>query len=90
MPALRWQGAGPRQSKAVTGYDAVPADYEVEGELSYQPLSVNLDDLRLRALKLRPDLLAATTGYSGSAKPDRAGQGQRKSRSDRGLRIATF
>ena len=33
--------------------------YEVEGELSYQPLSVNLADLRLRALTLRPDLLAA-------------------------------
>lgn len=45
--------------RQLLGYDAVPADYEVEGELAYQPLSVNLDDLRLRALKLRPDLLAA-------------------------------
>ena len=45
--------------RQLLGYDAVPADYQVEGELSYQPLSVNLDDLRLRALNLRPDLLAA-------------------------------
>jgi cobalt-zinc-cadmium efflux system outer membrane protein len=48
--------------RQLLGYDAVPADFEVEGELSYQPLSVNLDDLRLRALKLRPDLLAAQQG----------------------------
>jgi cobalt-zinc-cadmium efflux system outer membrane protein len=48
--------------RQLLGYDAVPADFEVEGELSYQPLSVNLDDLRLRALNLRPDLLAAQQG----------------------------
>ena len=48
--------------RQLLGYDAVPADFEVDGELSYQPLSVNLDDLRLRALKLRPDLLAAQQG----------------------------
>jgi cobalt-zinc-cadmium efflux system outer membrane protein len=41
------------------GFDAVAADYEVEGELAYQSAAVNLDDLRLRALKQRPDLLAA-------------------------------
>lgn len=46
--------------RQLLGYDAVPADYEIDGELAYQPLPVNLDDLQLRALKLRPDLLAAT------------------------------
>jgi outer membrane protein, heavy metal efflux system len=45
--------------RQLLGYDAVTADFEVEGELSYQSLPVSLDDLRLRALKLRPDLLAA-------------------------------
>jgi outer membrane protein, heavy metal efflux system len=45
--------------RQLLGFDAVAADYEVEGELTYQPMTVNLDDLRLRALKLRPDLLAA-------------------------------
>jgi outer membrane protein, heavy metal efflux system len=48
--------------RQLLGFDAVPADYEVEGELAYQPLSVNLDDLHIRALKLRPDLLAAQQG----------------------------
>jgi len=48
--------------RQLLGYDAVPADFEVEGELAYQPLSVNLDDLRARALQLRPDLLEAQRG----------------------------
>jgi cobalt-zinc-cadmium efflux system outer membrane protein len=48
--------------RQLLGFDAVPAAYEVEGELAYQPLAVNPDDLRLRALKLRPDLLAAMEG----------------------------
>lgn len=45
--------------RQLLGYDAVPENYEIEGDLSYQPLSLNLDDLRIQALKLRPDLLAA-------------------------------
>ena len=48
--------------RQLLGYDSVPADYQIEGELAYLPLSVNLDDLRSRALKLRPDLLAAQQG----------------------------
>lgn len=44
------------------GYDAVPANYDVEGELSYQPLQLNRDDLLAKALKNRPDLLGATQG----------------------------
>ena len=48
--------------RQLLGYDAVPANYDVEGELNYRPLTVNLDDLNLRALKSRPDLLAAQQG----------------------------
>lgn len=44
------------------GYDAVPANYDVEGDLTYQPVRLNQDDLLLRALKNRPDLLAARQG----------------------------
>lgn len=44
------------------GYDAVPAKYDVEGDLTYQPLQLNRDDLLLKALKNRPDLLAAQQG----------------------------
>ena len=52
--------------RQLLGYDAVPDNYEVDGELSYQPLSVNVDDLRLRALKLRPDLLGAQQGVQAA------------------------
>jgi cobalt-zinc-cadmium efflux system outer membrane protein len=48
--------------RQLLGYDAVPADYDVAEKLAYQPLTVNLDDLRLRALQSRPDLLAAQAG----------------------------
>jgi cobalt-zinc-cadmium efflux system outer membrane protein len=44
------------------GYDAVPANYDVEGDLAYQPLQLNRDDLLLKALNSRPDLLAARQG----------------------------
>lgn len=48
--------------RQLMGYDAVPADYEIAEEMSYRPLTVNLDDLRIEALKSRPDLLAARAG----------------------------
>jgi cobalt-zinc-cadmium efflux system outer membrane protein len=48
------------------GYDAVPANYDVEGELTYQPLQLNVDDLLLKALKNRPDLLAARQGVQAA------------------------
>jgi len=44
------------------GYDSVPANYDVEGELMYHPLQLNRDDLMVKALKNRPDLLAANQG----------------------------
>lgn len=48
------------------GYDAVPANYDVEGDLTYQPLQLNRDDLVLKAMKNRPDLLAAQEGVRAS------------------------
>ncbi len=48
------------------GYDALPADYDVAGELAYQPLKLNLDDLKATALRSRPDLLAAQKGVAAA------------------------
>lgn len=48
--------------RQLLGFDAVPADYRIEGEFQYQPLKLNLDGLSAQALKSRPDLLAATEG----------------------------
>jgi len=48
------------------GYNTVPANYDVEGDLTYQPLQLNRDDLLLKALKNRPDLLAARQGVQAA------------------------
>jgi cobalt-zinc-cadmium efflux system outer membrane protein len=55
--------AGLRQ---LVGYDALPADYDVAGDLEYQPLNLNQDDIKALALKNRPDLLAAQGGVTAA------------------------
>jgi cobalt-zinc-cadmium efflux system outer membrane protein len=52
--------------RALLGYDAVPPDYDLAGQLSYTPLRVNKDDLLAMALGLRPDLLAAKQGITAA------------------------
>ena len=52
--------------RALVGYDTVPADYDVAGELSYTPLRLNREDLQVMALGMRPDLLAAKQGVTAS------------------------
>ncbi len=51
--------AGLRQ---LLGYEAVPGNFDVAGEMQFQPINAGLDDLQARALKTRPDLLAAQQG----------------------------
>lgn len=45
--------------RQLMGYDSVPADYQLDGDLSFQPLHLGLEDLQARALQTRPDLRAA-------------------------------
>jgi cobalt-zinc-cadmium efflux system outer membrane protein len=45
--------------RQLMGFDSVPRDYDVAGDLAYTPLSLRLEDMQARALQLRPDLLAA-------------------------------
>jgi cobalt-zinc-cadmium efflux system outer membrane protein len=44
------------------GYNAVPADFDVIGDLAYQPLKVDQDDLQMKAMRERPDFRAAELG----------------------------
>ena len=44
------------------GYSAVPADFDVIGDLAYQPLKANMEDLQRKALRQRPDFRAAELG----------------------------
>ncbi len=52
--------------RQLLGFESVPADYEVVGDLAYVPLHGNQEDLQAQALKLRPDLLAAQLGVAAS------------------------
>ena len=52
--------------RALLGYDAVPANYDVVGDLTYTPLHLNREDLQAMALGLRPDLLAAKQGVTAA------------------------
>ncbi|HUA14594.1 MAG TPA: TolC family protein [Verrucomicrobiae bacterium] len=48
------------------GYDAVPENYDVIGDLAYRPLSAKLEDLQAQALRERPDYRAAKLGITAA------------------------
>ena len=48
------------------GYNAVPADYDVIGDLAYQSLQATLEDLQTKALRERPDFHAAELGITAA------------------------
>jgi outer membrane protein, heavy metal efflux system len=48
------------------GYNAVPADFDVIGDLAYQPLKANFEDLQLKAMRERPDFRAAELGITAA------------------------
>jgi outer membrane protein, heavy metal efflux system len=52
--------------RALEGYDALPAGYDVVGDLAFEPLKLNREDLQLKALQLRPDYIAAQQGVTAS------------------------
>jgi outer membrane protein, heavy metal efflux system len=52
--------------RQLIGYDTVPANFDVIGDLAYQPLKANLEDLQAKALKDRPDFQAALLGVTAA------------------------
>lgn len=52
--------------RELLGYDAVPADFDVVGDLEYLPLKGNLEDLQARALQERADFRAAKLGVTAA------------------------
>jgi outer membrane protein, heavy metal efflux system len=48
------------------GFDSVPDNYVCDGELSYQTVHGNVDDLKALALRSRPDLTAAVLGVTAA------------------------
>jgi outer membrane protein, heavy metal efflux system len=52
--------------RGLLGYDAVPADFDVLGDLAYEPLRVRVEDLQAQALRDRPDFRAAELGITAA------------------------
>jgi len=52
--------------RQLIGFDAVPESYEVDGDLAYESLHLNLNDLKMLALRTRPDLRAAQLGVQAA------------------------
>lgn len=52
--------------RQLLGYEAVPADYDVAGDLAYAPLKGREEDLQALALRERPDLRAAEQGVTAA------------------------
>jgi cobalt-zinc-cadmium efflux system outer membrane protein len=52
--------------RALVGFESLPESYDVDGDLAYQPLRLNLDDLKLMALRNRPDYRAAQLGLTAA------------------------
>lgn len=52
--------------RELLGYDAMPENFDAAGDLTYVPLQIGLDDLKLRALRERPDFKAAELGVTAA------------------------
>jgi cobalt-zinc-cadmium efflux system outer membrane protein len=52
--------------RQLVGYDSVTPDYQVIGDLQYQPVALGLPDLQAKALANRPDFRAAQQGVTAA------------------------
>jgi cobalt-zinc-cadmium efflux system outer membrane protein len=52
--------------RQLLGFESVPDDYDVQGELDYQPVTGSLEDLKGLAGRNRPDLRAAQEGVTAA------------------------
>ena len=52
--------------RGLLGYDTVPQNFDVIGDLAYQPLNGNVEDFQAKALKQRPDYQAALLGITAA------------------------
>jgi outer membrane protein, heavy metal efflux system len=52
--------------RQLIGYHALSADFDVIGDLAYQPLKGNLEDLQMKAMHERPDFRAAELGITAA------------------------
>jgi outer membrane protein, heavy metal efflux system len=48
------------------GFESVPDEFDVEGDLDYQPVHANVQDLKVLGMQNRPDLRAAQQGVTAA------------------------
>jgi cobalt-zinc-cadmium efflux system outer membrane protein len=60
------------------GYESAPDNYDVEGELDYQPVHAGVDDLKALALRTRPDLQAAQKNLTAARSAELLAEANRK------------
>ncbi len=73
--------------RQLIGYDAVPRDYDVIGDLEYAPITSRLDDLEATALARTTGLARRAVGSQCRKEPTGAGQGQRETGPQRHARL---
>jgi cobalt-zinc-cadmium efflux system outer membrane protein len=52
--------------RQLLGYESIPENYEVAGDLEYKPVKLGEDDLKAMALRQRPDVRAAQLGVTAA------------------------
>jgi outer membrane protein, heavy metal efflux system len=60
------------------GFISVPDNFDVEGELAYQPVHTGLDDLKVLALRTRTDLLAAQRSVTAAQSAEKLAEANGK------------
>ena len=64
--------------RQVVGFESVPDNFDVEGELDYQPIHAGLDDLKALALRTRADLQAAQKNLLAARSAELLAEANRK------------
>jgi cobalt-zinc-cadmium efflux system outer membrane protein len=64
--------------RQLVGFESVPDNFDVEGELDYQPVHAGLDDLKALALRTRPDLQAAQKNLLAARSAELLAEANRK------------
>jgi len=64
--------------RQLVGFESVPDNFDVEGELGYQPVHAGLDDLKALALRTRPDLQAAQKNLLAARSAELLAEANRK------------
>ncbi|HKV26147.1 MAG TPA: TolC family protein [Candidatus Acidoferrum sp.] len=52
--------------RQLIGFESVPDQFDVQGQLEYQPVHATLQDLKALAMRTRPDLIAAQQSVSAA------------------------